>query len=263
MWDCDLDGDNKTIQVSTAQVHDEGAASHFLYCLPTAALKYGRLSGRAKNMKLPIALASLPIFAICSAMSALPALADDQNDAIGIMDEKGGLFMEEVIDPRVKKKKVAPVPIDLSRVNVNVSPQGQIIPLINNPGSALDGGMHPEGVTPYGSTTQVTRELLPGYPVQFFPTYPMYGGYGGYYPRPGLSFNIGRFSGWLGGTGYGAPYINPYTNPYTSPFANPYYGYNPVFSNPGAVFAPPGAPLSLFQSAPTQTGFWRPFKLGF
>ena len=218
-------------------------------------------------MKLRTDFIYLSILGIYCLISAAPAaLADNQDEAIGIMDEKGGLFMEEVIDPKARKKKLAPVPIDLSRVNVNVSPQGQIIPLINNPGSALDGGMHPEGVTPYGSTTQITRELLPGYPVQFFPTYPMYGGYGGYngyYPRPGLSFNIGRISGWLGGTGYGAPYFNPYSNPWMSPYTNPFPAYNPYFSNPGAVFAPPGAPLSLFQSAPTQTGFWRPFKLGF
>lgn len=134
-----------------------------------------------------------------------------------IRDDTGGMFMEEVAEPKPKpranRSSANPnglrkprggqdLPLDLSNVGVKVDPTGKIVPLLQN-------GTPSGSVQPFFSETTVTRES----------PYPYY-----YGPNAGA--------------GWGPPVVRYSPSPYGDrPIARPYYpgwgnGFNPYWNGP-------------------------------
>ncbi len=190
------------------------------------------------------------------------------SEAVGILDDKGDLFMEEVPENK-PRKPIRKVPIDLSRVGVSVDPHGQIVPLKDAPTDSWAG----TGVKPFQNEISNTFQPLfqygnlfgspygygPGYPgysgyPYYGPGYPGYSGYPyygpGYWSQPALSFRIGKFQAAIGSVPL--PGINPYFSDPT--VAYPAAAY-PAFTGP--AFTYPG------NTTYTQSSMWRAFNLAF
>jgi hypothetical protein len=218
---------------------------------------------------------------IAQGLSGSAPAGNSEATGIGILDDKGDLFMEEVPDNK-PRKPIQKVPIDLSRVGVSVDPRGQIVPLKDAPTDSWAG----TGVKPFQNEISNTFQPLfqygnlfgspygygpgypgysgypyygPGYPgysgyPYYGPGYPGYSGYPyygpGYWSQPALSFRIGKFQAAIGSVPL--PGINPYFSDPT--VAYPAAAY-PAFTGP--AFTYPG------NTTYTQSSMWRAFNLAF
>ena len=216
-----------------------------------------------------------------TALTALPAAVSAQEDSTSdngqqITDTKGGIFMEEVIDPAEERRKEAErkrirgidrhllSPEELKNVGVQMAPSGAIVPLINRDPNAPPIRRNRSVLT---SETQPAWTMIPyapnlAYPQRFpYPySYP-YSGYGRYSPYnafgPYNRFN--RFS----------PYnsYNPY-NPYnTYNYLNPFSGFNGIGSRTTITYGDSPSPQvsQTFTMPPFPSGlpFYNRFNPGF
>ncbi len=172
---------------------------------------------RQAKFKNSTLITNMVAFAVATSINAASAAPPEQANDGGqaLFDDKGGLFMEEVDAPKPKPKPKL-IPIDLSRVGVSVSPNGNIIPTKEDPTAPWAG----TGVRPFINQTTQTTELIPQ---SYFYNQGPYPGTGyftpGYYP--GLSGGVNR--------GY-TPGYNPYFNAgYGGGYGAGYGGYNPGF----------------------------------
>jgi hypothetical protein len=186
----------------------------------------------------------------------LPALSQPltqpPNEGQVVTNESGGMFMEEIVEPKKpaartdespyglrKPRGGQDLPLDLGTVGVKVDPHGKIVPLLQN-------GSPPGRLQPTFSETTVTRET----------PYPYY-----YGPNAGV--------------GWGAPIMTYAANPYGyGPVPRPYYpgwgnGWNPYWNGQqypawqyvtprgiSPIYSPSGAvPYtgSVFNNPPAQT----------
>lgn len=140
----------------------------------------------------------------------------DNSGGQGFLDEKGGLFMEEVT-PEKPKKPIPKVPIDLSRVGVSVDPSGHIVPIKDN----FDDPWAGSGVKPFQNTISNTFQPI------YQPIYSPFAPYG--YGYPG-AFPAGFFPGYSAFPGY--PNYNPGYSAFTGyPNYNPGYSAFPSYPN--------------------------------
>lgn len=177
------------------------------------------------------------------------------SEAVGILDDKGDLFMEEVPENK-PRKPIQKVPIDLSRVGVSVDPRGQIVPLKDAPTDSWAG----TGVKPFQNEISNTFQPLFQYgnlfgsPYGYGPGYPGYSGYPyygpGYWSQPAFSFRIGKFQAAIGSV--------------PLPGINPYFSY-PTVAYPAAAYPALTGPAFTYpgNTTYTQSSMWRAFNLAF
>lgn len=167
-----------------------------------------------------------------SGTSAGNSNAQDNQDVGGqsLSDGNGDMFMEEVVTDK-PKPKAKPITIDLSRVGVSVDPNGNIVPLRNDPNDPWAAS----GVKPFYNHVETSTTMPYVYPNPYA------------YQNPYAYRNPFAYANPFG---YQNPFANRnpfvYQNPYAyqNPFAyrNPFAYSNPfAYPNPFAYQNPYGA----------------------
>jgi hypothetical protein len=181
-------------------------------------------------------------FVTQQSVTAAAAVADDSHKppAEEVKDESGNTFMEEIPSknpPQASQPQPKLVP-DLTRIDVPVDPNGNIVPLKNTE----TGPVLPF----YSRMEQSFQPLYQPVPVWGYPYggMPIYGinpymnpyGYGRYGPGPSIGVGFGGGSFRFGMGGARAPYFPP-PSPFGFPLASPWF-VPPAMMPPVATPAP-------------------------
>lgn len=170
-------------------------------------------------VKLPKLNLLLSLVLSLTALTLLPeavSAGEDSTSDTGqqITDTKGGIFMEEVIDPAEERRKEAErkrirgidrhllSPEELKNVGVQMAPSGAIVPLINRDPNASPIRQNRSVLT---SETQPAWTMIPYAPNLVYPQgfpypysgYNPYNYYNSYFPTP-YRPNTGLSSGFYG-----------------------------------------------------------------
>lgn len=160
-----------------------------------------------RNLLLSLVLGLAALTALPNAVSAQEDSTSDNGQQI--TDTKGGIFMEEVIDPAEERRKEAErkrirgidrhllSPEELKNVGVQMAPSGAIVPLINRDPNAPPIRRNRSVLT---SETQPAWTMIPYAPNLVYPQrfpYP-YSGYNRFNPYNSYRPNIGLGSGFYG-----------------------------------------------------------------